>query len=218
MKLKILTLSIIFLLLIAMPALAGQVTLKTYYPSPSGVYSKVRLMPQNLLSGACDTGTMYVDQQGFFHICGAIEQWDTGPAFAWKQVANDVFLVDTQKDVKVGINTTAPSSELEIKSATNTSVTLTTTAKGSNANLIKFNNSNRNNDWQISAQANSNFKIGNATDRLKITKDGAVTIPGTTTISGKTTIGGELWVNDGSSSGALQVVCSSNLCYPAYAP
>ncbi|MDO8675387.1 MAG: hypothetical protein Q7K71_04650, partial [Candidatus Omnitrophota bacterium] len=40
---------------------AGTTTLTTYYPAPSGNYSQLRLVPQAALSGACDPGTLYVE-------------------------------------------------------------------------------------------------------------------------------------------------------------
>ncbi|MDP8212799.1 MAG: hypothetical protein P9X22_05860 [Candidatus Zapsychrus exili] len=63
-------LAILFFLLVVTPCLSGQVSLSTYYPSPSGAYSKLILVPQDKKNTKeCAVGTLYVDKEGFLNFC-----------------------------------------------------------------------------------------------------------------------------------------------------
>ena len=53
----------------AVNAGAETIQLSTYYPSPYGIYNRLRLVPQNSLPDPCLVGTIYVNQEGQLQYC-----------------------------------------------------------------------------------------------------------------------------------------------------
>ncbi len=94
-------------------------TLKTYYPSISGEYDQVQLLPrQTDLTGSCVIGTLYVNSASYPQYCRSVFGTGTWGSVSqpWTQSVNDIFLTDgiTQPALHVGIGTTTPEFKLTL--------------------------------------------------------------------------------------------------------
>ena len=90
---------------------AGQTTLTTYYPAPSGNYDKLRLFPQAPLSGSCLPGTIYVENtNNTLQYCGGSSVW--GSVGAWTQTGNNLYPNNLASNV--GIGGAAPGNKLDV--------------------------------------------------------------------------------------------------------
>jgi len=126
-----------FFLFAALPLVfADTLTLTTYYPAPFGAYSKMRLVPQNPLPATCTAGTMYVDNTGSANVlryCNPDNTWGFLPG-VWTQdpTTNDVTLTDivNHPDMKVGIGTNTPDSQLHIDNVTGADATFRLNKQG----------------------------------------------------------------------------------------
>lgn len=81
-------LSVILSLVFLNNVYAAQVSLSTYYPSPVGVYDRLKLQPRDELDGNCDLGNLYVDDDaGLLHFCGHHSSGNSGrwSAFAFEE-------------------------------------------------------------------------------------------------------------------------------------
>ena len=95
----------------SLPAFAGteQMTLTTFYPAPFGAYDRVRLVPRGNTPSPCDSGTLYVLDQGGgnfeLQMCGG----GGSPAAlgVWTQNANSIYPKDGATP-NVGIGNTSP--------------------------------------------------------------------------------------------------------------
>jgi hypothetical protein len=100
------------LLLIAANVYAESIQLSTYYPSPFGLYDRLRLVPRAALSDPCDSGTIYVrNTDNSLQLCGAGSTWGSfaGP---WTESGNNIYATNT--NANVGIGTTAPTERLHV--------------------------------------------------------------------------------------------------------
>ena len=71
---------------------AGQTTLTTYYPAPSGNYDKLRLVPTSTApdcSSANDIGTLYVDDTNTLKYCANGTAW--GSVGGWTSDCAELF-------------------------------------------------------------------------------------------------------------------------------
>jgi hypothetical protein len=99
----------------------GQVTLKTYYPSPVAAYDRLKLVPRgDLAPSDCDeplteTGIMYVkssDQS--LQFCNGTS-WGPIPG-TWTQNGNNLYPTDyNNSNLKVGIGTDSPIDKLHLE-------------------------------------------------------------------------------------------------------
>src|SRR3989338_9160101 len=114
----------IFLIIIALisgsissPAQAGTVTITNQYPSPVGIYNRLRLMPSALLTGPCDIGSFYVPAAlNIIYYCK--DGTDYIPLSSpWAQTGTYVHLVDP--DNNVGIGTQTPEFKLSLGEGAN---------------------------------------------------------------------------------------------------
>lgn len=116
-------------ILLALPAvmmilsgpLYAQVTLSTYNPSPLGVYGQLRFVPRPELTGACDIGTLYAnqDQNDKIYYCGesgGVSQWTTFGGDVWTKSDQDIYIADTSnpQNKMVGIGTSTPEFKLTL--------------------------------------------------------------------------------------------------------
>jgi len=98
----------------ARPAGAENITLTTYYPSPSGAYDRLRLVPRAQLTGSCDTGFLYYWDGNNIRVCDNSNVWV--PLSPWAQNGDNVYLSDTEsnQNLKVGIGTKIPPFRLSL--------------------------------------------------------------------------------------------------------
>lgn len=95
------------------------VTMTTYYPSPFGEYTTLRLLPRaGDLTNPCTVGSLYVNSSGVLQYCyrqGSSGVWGA-PSEVWNQSGDDIFLTDTtvNPNLRVGIGTTAPEFKLSV--------------------------------------------------------------------------------------------------------
>ena len=97
-------------------------TLTTYYPSPFGLYTKVRLYPANFDStAACQIGTMRVDAAGRMWLCSddgaGSGTWGDGSSVGrWEEDGNNIYPASTaaKPDLMIGIGTKTPEFKLDI--------------------------------------------------------------------------------------------------------
>lgn len=124
-----------FLALIPTNILAAEesITLTTYYPSPYGVYSEMRLYPKADASTPCDPldpatqiGVMYYDNtfgdEGL-KVCGG------APSVGWQKFSgywtlSGTNLYPNELSWNIGIGTTSPTSKLDVSSGSSTSVAI----------------------------------------------------------------------------------------------
>src|SRR3990167_3347813 len=95
---------------------AQSVQLSTYYPSPFGMYDRLRLVPREELLGGCagDEGTLYVrNTDTSLRFCGAGGAWGAFGGGVWTQTGNNLYPTDTAT-ANVGIGTTTPDEELHV--------------------------------------------------------------------------------------------------------
>lgn len=98
-------------------ASAQSVQLSTYYPSPFGMYDRIRLVPRIALGEPCDPGTLYVENTGTtLRFCGAAGTWGPLGTGVWVQSSDNIFPADTASNpnLRVGIGTTTPRTRLEL--------------------------------------------------------------------------------------------------------
>ncbi len=153
---------------------AGTLTLTTYYPAPFGSYSQVRLVPRAAISGACDVGSMYVDEtNGLLMYCRDDSTYGLLPT-AWTQDSNSVFLTDVANysTLKVGIGTINPDSQLQIESQ-GSGATFKVDQMGGSAFTVNSQLSNS----VIGTEGNTSLELKtNGTSRIYITSAGKVGI------------------------------------------
>jgi len=96
--------------LIPVQVKAETLSLTSYYPSPFGVYSTLRLVPTANGPSPCEAGTLYVSStDGRLYICNGADLYEE--AGVWTQVEDDVYLKDfANPNVHVGIRTDVPDS------------------------------------------------------------------------------------------------------------
>ncbi len=106
------------LLLNAGVALAGQTTLTTYYPAPSGNYDQLRLVPRAAMAGSCLPGTLYVNNSGTLQYCDNSSVWGNRN-LVWNQSGNNIYPADTatNPNINVGIGKTNPAYKLDVNGA-----------------------------------------------------------------------------------------------------
>ncbi len=108
-----------FLLMNAGVALAGQTTLTTYYPAPSGNYDQLRLVPRATMSGSCLPGTLYVEStNNTLQYCDNSSAW-SNRSLVWNQTGNNIYPADTASNpnINVGIGKTNPAYKLDVNGA-----------------------------------------------------------------------------------------------------
>ncbi|HPN55305.1 MAG TPA: hypothetical protein PLD92_00500 [Candidatus Omnitrophota bacterium] len=151
---------------------AGTLTLTTYYPAPFGSYSQLRLVPRTAISGACDVGSMYVDQAtGLLMYCRSDSTYGLLPT-AWTQDANAVFLTDVTNYsfLKVGIGTINPDSLLQVE-AQGTDATFKVDQMGGSAYVVRSQATNS----SIGTTGNTSLQMNTKnTARIHITSQGKV--------------------------------------------
>lgn len=94
------------------------ITLTTYYPSPYGVYSEMRLYPKNNPTMPCQEGLMFYSdgsnptylQRGLY-VCGA-GGWQSITGY-WSLTSNSLYATNTTA-WNVGIGTSSPGSKLDV--------------------------------------------------------------------------------------------------------
>lgn len=135
-------LTIVLVLSFNTPTSFAQNTLQftTYYPSPSGVYSKLRLAPTSN-SDACDSsrlGTFFLDSStSRVTFCRPDNTWGMMPG-VWDWKGDNIFLNATGTALNnafVGIGTSAPQAKLDI---TSTSLPLKVTRTSTAGNAGEF--------------------------------------------------------------------------------
>ncbi len=98
---------------------AQSVQLSTYYPSPFGMYDRLRLVPRAELLGACvgDEGTLYVrSSDTSLRFCGTGGVWGAFGGGIWTQNGNNLYPTDTANpNLRLGIGTTAPAANVNIR-------------------------------------------------------------------------------------------------------
>src|SRR3989338_3197331 len=95
---------------------AQSVQLSTYYPSPFGMYDRLRLVPRAELLGCCagDEGTLYVrNTDTSLRFCGAGGAWGAFGGGVWTQNGTNLYPTDTAT-ANVGIGTTTPADRLTV--------------------------------------------------------------------------------------------------------
>lgn len=96
---------------------SDQMTITTYYPSPHGVYSVLRLSPGGR-PASTNTGDIYYDDgsgvnpAGFYYYDGTDWQAFGGGGGNWTLQDSDLYATDTNWNV--GIGTTSPGAKLEV--------------------------------------------------------------------------------------------------------
>ncbi len=111
------------LLLMTSFAYADTLTLTTYYPAPFGAYDRMRLVPRSALVGACDIGTLYVDDGDFsLKIC-TTGDWSTSSTMgAWEEVPVGgnihIYPKNDGPTTYIGLGLTAPEFKLNIDGST----------------------------------------------------------------------------------------------------
>ncbi len=117
---KLILANLIILLATSAYAQKNQITLSTYYPSPFGVYDRLRVMPRATLANPCDIGTFYFDSTtNSIKVCNnngsGTGVWGA-LAGAWSQNGNNIYPTDTQSNpnIFVGVGTSTPEFKLSI--------------------------------------------------------------------------------------------------------
>ncbi len=132
-----------------MPAHAGSVQLGTYYPAPFGSYDRLRLVPRATLSGACDPGSIYVEDTGTtLQFCAGDSTWEPLPLGYWLKVGSDLYPADDTANV--GLGTETPSARLHlIKSSTSSAkdLNIADTAAGHTGAFAVLKGTNR--SWAV---------------------------------------------------------------------
>ena len=173
-KLPVLFLGMVFSWFAVSPVCAGTLTLTTYYPAPFGSYSQLRLVPRAAISGACDVGSMYVDEAtGLLMYCRSDSTYGLLPT-AWTQDANAVFLTDVTNysSLKVGIGTINPDSLLQVE-AQGTDATFKVDQLGGSAYVVRSQAANT----SIGTTGNTSLQVNtNNTTRIHVTSQGKVGI------------------------------------------
>ena len=139
----------IALFIIQNPSQAQTQTLEltTYYPAPFGAYDRIKLVPRaagSELPNPCDSGTIYVSDDGSLNYCepsaAGSPTGTFGPVTSeWERDATDnlVYPIDTASnpDIKIGIGTITPTQKLHIVAYTSDAGILVE-AENHNATLI----------------------------------------------------------------------------------
>jgi hypothetical protein len=122
MKKNILNLIVpIFSLLILLPSQgrAADIRMSTYYPSISGEYYHLRLLPRSAdLTGSCVIGTLYVNSSNSLQYCRNVSGVGTWGLITglWTQNGDTVYLTDgvTNPSLQVGVGTATPEFKLTL--------------------------------------------------------------------------------------------------------
>ena len=173
-KLPVLLLGMVFCWLVVCPVYAGTLTLTTYYPAPFGSYSQLRLVPRAAIAGACDVGSMYVDETtGLLMYCRSDSTYGLLPT-AWTQDGNSVFLTDVTNysTLRVGVGTINPDSLLQVE-AQGSDATLKVNQLGGSAYVVRSQATNS----SIGTIGNTSLQVNtNNTTRIHVTSQGKVGI------------------------------------------
>lgn len=107
-------LAVLLTLMAAGTAHAESVTLTSYYPVPVGGYDRLRLVPRNEITGACDPGFLYYWENNGLQVCNDAGAYSL--LSPWSQSGDNIFPVDTaaNPDLKVGIGTQSPPFRLSL--------------------------------------------------------------------------------------------------------
>ncbi len=101
------------LFLAPITAHAGSLELGTYYPAPFGSYDRLRLVPRAALSGACDPGSIYVENTNTtLQFCNGSNAWEPLARGYWVQAGSSLYPVSSIANVGIGI--TAPETTLDV--------------------------------------------------------------------------------------------------------
>ncbi|MBU0547674.1 MAG: hypothetical protein KJ710_05490 [Candidatus Omnitrophica bacterium] len=102
------------LVLFASFALAEEITITTYYPSPYGSYNELQLYPHSTPTATCDAahkGTMYYDSDDSqIKVCDGAGTWSSLSGF-WAASGNNIYNTNSGN---VGIGTMNATSKLQI--------------------------------------------------------------------------------------------------------
>jgi len=106
------------------------ITLRTYYPSPFGAFTRMRLVPQPAEPVACtgaNLGSLYIeDTNNTLQICADSANWSVISG-AWTEDGNDIFPTNFAT-ASVGIGKNNPATILDIQNLTNPTITITDTS------------------------------------------------------------------------------------------
>lgn len=223
---------IVVLFIIQNPSQAQTQTLEltTYYPAPFGAYDRIKLVPRPAgaeLTDPCDSGTLYVSDDGNLNYCepsaAGSPTGTFGPAAGeWERAVNnnDIYPIDTatNPDIKIGIGTITPTQQLHIVSD-NSVAGILVEAENDNATIIVQGQTGANGSVFSVTADQTETNIGTVTDtpinfitgdpgtgggsRLTITDQGQVGI-GTTTPARDLEVAGGFEVS--SSTGAADIV------------
>ncbi len=106
---KILIVSLV-LIVNASLAFAGTLQIETYYPSPTGSYDSIRLVPRDSvppLPATCNPGTLYTLNSPTSHLqfCNDDGTWSNPPS-AWTQTGTNLYPTDTDSSsITVSVGT-----------------------------------------------------------------------------------------------------------------
>ena len=204
--------------------------LTTYYPAPFGAYDRIKLVPRaagSELPEPCDSGTVYVSDDGNLNYCepsaagSPTGAW--GPAAGeWERSADDNNIypinTDTNPNIRIGVGTSTPTQQLHIVSD-NSDAGILIQAENNNATiLIQGQTGSSGSEFAITSEQNTT-NIGTVTDtplnlitgdpgtgggpRLTVTDQGQVGI-GTTNPARDLEIAGGFQVSN--AAGAADIV------------
>lgn len=100
---------------------AGQVSMMTYYPAPTGIYDRIRLIPQSSLPTPCQAGTLMFEESSsvpkFCRDNGTSANWETLSGGVWTQDGNYIYpnTTLTNPDLFLGIGTSTPDFKLHLE-------------------------------------------------------------------------------------------------------
>jgi len=123
MKKLILTIGLI--VLFSTGVLAETYTLNSFYPTPIGVYSKLRLYPNDDQPAICTIGQLYVSTLNELYFCsdvgGGIGNWFPMGSSYWSEENNNVFPENfANSSLYLGIGTSEPTEKMTLVSTDNT--------------------------------------------------------------------------------------------------
>ncbi|MCA9408796.1 MAG: tail fiber domain-containing protein [Candidatus Omnitrophica bacterium] len=103
-------------LLFSSTALAGQVSMTTYYSPPKNSYDQLHLIPRSDYSGSCEIGSIYVNLSGKITYCSSPGIWGSLNGL-WTQKNTRIFPNTDISTYKIGIGTSTPNQDFEIKTS-----------------------------------------------------------------------------------------------------
>ncbi|RKY30152.1 MAG: hypothetical protein DRP74_07575 [Candidatus Omnitrophota bacterium] len=184
-KLAIITFSLFFILNFSPSVFSREkLTITTYYPSPHGVYSTLRLFPQDTPSGSCQEGEMYYDTEGIIKVCDSNGAWidainvegSGAAATYWTLSGNELFPTDPTYDV--GIGTDTPEVKLHVRGGElRVAAGIGRTKEGGEIQLVAKDGQTLR--WNIDDDSSDNFRIfdnANVRFRLKPGKTGDIVL------------------------------------------